>query len=71
MDLMRVREAPERLGVSSPTLKQWIYRRKGRTVKTVGGHHRGAQSGIYRPVVPGGRGREPPQRSEPSASATT
>ena len=28
------------LGVSYPALKQWIYKRKIRTVKTAGGHHR-------------------------------
>ena len=28
------------LGVSYPTLKQWIYKGKIRTVKTAGGHHR-------------------------------
>ena len=28
------------LGISYPTLKQWIYKKKLRTVQTVGGHHR-------------------------------
>ena len=28
------------LGISYPTLKQWIYKGKIRTVKTAGGHHR-------------------------------
>lgn len=28
------------LGVSYPTLKQWIYKKKIRTVQTAGGHHR-------------------------------
>jgi molybdopterin-binding protein len=28
------------LGVSYPTLKQWIYKHKIKTVKTAGGHHR-------------------------------
>jgi len=28
------------LGISYPTLKQWIYKEKIRTVKTAGGHHR-------------------------------
>lgn len=28
------------LGISYPTLKQWIYKRKIRTLKTAGGHHR-------------------------------
>ena len=69
MDLMGVREAAERLGVSYPTLKQWIYRGKVRTVKTVGGHHRVAQSEIDRLLFQEGRRREPLQRSEPSAAA--
>ncbi len=36
------------LGVSYPTLKQWIYKRKLRTVKTAGGHHRVPQSELDR-----------------------
>jgi molybdopterin-binding protein len=39
-ELLRLREAARRLGVSYPTLKQWIYRRKIRSVTTAGGHHR-------------------------------
>jgi molybdopterin-binding protein len=39
-DLVTVREAARMLGVSYPTLKQWIYHRKLRSVKTAGGHHR-------------------------------
>jgi excisionase family DNA binding protein len=34
------REAAEILGISYPTIKQWIYKGKLRTVKTPGGHHR-------------------------------
>jgi molybdopterin-binding protein len=34
------REAAQILGVSYPTLKQWVYGGKIRTVKTAGGHHR-------------------------------
>ncbi len=40
MHLYRLPEAARRLGVSYPTLKQWIYRRRIRSVKTPGGHHR-------------------------------
>jgi molybdopterin-binding protein len=39
-NLHPAREAAKILGVSYPTLKQWIYNRKIRTIKTVGGHHR-------------------------------
>jgi len=37
---LKPREAALRLGISYPTLKQWIYSGKLRTVKTPGGHHR-------------------------------
>jgi molybdopterin-binding protein len=39
-ELLSPREAAEALGISYPTLKQWIYRGKIKTVKTAGGHHR-------------------------------
>lgn len=38
--LFTPREAAAILNISYPTVKQWIYRRKLRTVKTAGGHHR-------------------------------
>ena len=68
MDLLGVREAAGRLGVSYPTLKQWIYRGKVRTVKTVGGHHRIAQSEIDRLLFQRGRGSRGPQRRKASPS---
>jgi molybdopterin-binding protein len=34
------REAALRLGISYPTMKQWIYRGKIKSVKTPGGHYR-------------------------------
>ena len=34
------REAAQVLGISYPTLKQWIYKKKLQTVRTAGGHHR-------------------------------
>lgn len=40
MKLFTPREASQVLGVSYPTLKQWIYKGKIRTAKTAGGHHR-------------------------------
>jgi molybdopterin-binding protein len=39
-NLLSPREAAQVLGVSYPTLKQWIYKGKIRTVRTAGGHHR-------------------------------
>ncbi len=38
--LFTPREAAQVLGISYPTLKQWIYKGKIRTAKTAGGHHR-------------------------------
>ena len=46
--LLPPREAARVLGVSYPTLKQWIYRKKIRSVKTPGGHHRIPESEIDR-----------------------
>ena len=45
-NLLTPREAAQVLGISYPTLKQWIYHGKLRTIKTVGGHHRVPESEI-------------------------
>jgi molybdopterin-binding protein len=42
------REAANILGISYPTLKQWIYHGKIKSVKTPGGHHRVPESEIDR-----------------------
>ena len=42
------RDAAKILGISYPTLKQWIYKNKLRTVKTAGGHHRIPESELDR-----------------------
>jgi molybdopterin-binding protein len=55
-DLIGVREAARRLGVSYPTLKQWIYKGTVRTVQTAGGHHRIAESEIDRFLARRGAG---------------
>jgi molybdopterin-binding protein len=39
-ELLRPKEAAQILGVSYSTLKQWIYHKKLRTIRTAGGHHR-------------------------------
>ena len=39
-DLFSPRAAALRLGISYPTMKQWIYRGKLKAVKTPGGHYR-------------------------------
>jgi molybdopterin-binding protein len=42
------REAALQLRISFPTIKQWIYARKIRSIKTPGGHHRIPQSEVDR-----------------------
>jgi molybdopterin-binding protein len=46
--LLAPREAANILGISYPTLKQWIYHNKIKTAKTPGGHHRVPESEIDR-----------------------
>ncbi|HMD15965.1 MAG TPA: TOBE domain-containing protein [Terriglobales bacterium] len=44
--LLQLRDAALQLGVSFPTIKQWIYKKKLRSVQTAGGHHRIPQSEV-------------------------
>lgn len=46
--LLKPREAALMMGISYPTLKQWIYKGKLRSVKTAGGHHRVPESEVDR-----------------------
>ena len=46
--LLLPRDAAKVLGISYPTLKQWIYKKKLRTIVTVGGHHRIPESELDR-----------------------
>src|SRR6201996_6329976 len=39
-NLLSPREAALRLGISYPTIKQWLYRGKLKAIKTPGGHYR-------------------------------
>src|SRR5579863_2009798 len=39
-ELLKVRDAAIQLGISFPTIKQWIYKKKIRSIRTAGGHHR-------------------------------
>ena len=50
-DLVGVRDAARRLGVSYATLKQWIYKGTLRTVQTAGGHHRISEAELERFLV--------------------
>lgn len=57
MELFHLPDAARQLGISYPTLKQWIYKRRVRTVKTSGGHHRVPRSEIDRLLFQEGSGR--------------
>jgi molybdopterin-binding protein len=62
MTLLTPREAAARLGVSYPTVKQWIYKGSIRTRRTAGGHHRVPATEIDRLLARSGRALPPPQR---------
>jgi molybdopterin-binding protein len=46
--LLPPRQAAVDLGVSFPTIKQWIYKKKIRSIRTPGGHHRIPQTEVDR-----------------------
>ena len=62
-DLLQLREATLQLGISFPTIKQWIYARKIKSVRTAGGHHRIPQSEIDR-LLFRTRAKTAPERKE-------
>ena len=62
MDLVTPREAARQLGVSYPTLKQWIYKGSVRTRRTAGGHHRIPSSEIDRLLAATGKTLRRPRR---------
>jgi len=57
VDLLRLHDAARELGVSYPTIKQWIYQRKIKSVLTAGGHHRIPRTEIYRLTFYGEAGK--------------
>jgi molybdopterin-binding protein len=59
MEVLRLPDAARELGVSYPTLKQWIYHKKLRSIKTPGGHHRVPRAELDRLLFQSGprRGR--------------
>jgi molybdopterin-binding protein len=61
--LLHLRDAALQLGISFPTIKQWIYKKKIRSVQTAGGHHRIPQSEIDR-MLYRTRGRNEEERRE-------
>ncbi|MGH9898176.1 MAG: TOBE domain-containing protein [Pyrinomonadaceae bacterium] len=61
-ELLTPAQAARIVGVSYPTLKQWIYKGKIHTTRTAGGHHRIARGELQR-VTGGGHTR--PRRGKP------
>ena len=47
-ELLKLNDAALQLGISFPTIKQWIYRKKIKSIRTTGGHHRIPQGEIDR-----------------------
>ena len=47
-EMLTPRDAARSLGISYPTLKQWIYKKKLQSIRTAGGHHRIPASEIER-----------------------
>lgn len=60
--LFTPREAAQVLGISYPTLKQWIYKQKIRTIKTAGGHHRVPEKEVDRFLYRATQGGEVAER---------
>jgi len=62
-EVLKPREAALQLRISFPTIKQWIYARKIRSVKTPGGHHRIPQAEVDR-LLFRTRAKTGPERQE-------
>lgn len=62
-ELLHLPEAASQLGISVPTIKQWIYKDKIRSIKTTGGHHRIPQSELDRLLFKT-RGKTEKERSQ-------
>jgi molybdopterin-binding protein len=62
-ELLKLCDAALQLGVSFPTIKQWIYKKKIRSVQTAGGHHRIPQSELDR-LLFRTRGKTEKERSD-------
>lgn len=61
--LLQLRDAALQLGISFPTIKQWIYKKKIRSAQTAGGHHRIPRSEIDR-LLYRTRGKNEKERRE-------
>jgi molybdopterin-binding protein len=60
--LFTPRDAAQVLGISYATLKQWIYKKKIRSVRTAGGHHRIPENEVDRFLHRANQGREVAER---------
>jgi len=65
VDLLKLRDAARELGVSYPTIKQWIYHGKVKSVRTAGGHHRIPRAEIDRLAFFGEAGKDTKKRPSP------
>jgi len=61
--MLTPREAARLLGISYPTIKQWILSGKLKTVQTPGGHHRVAEATL-KPFLAKDRARLPQESRE-------
>ena len=61
-ELLKPREAAVELRISFPTIKQWIYKKKIRSIRTAGGHHRIPRSEVDR-LLFRTRARTAPERT--------
>jgi len=61
--ILTPREAARLLGISYPTIKQWILTGKLATTQTAGGHHRIRQSAL-RPLLAKDRAKPAPESRE-------
>lgn len=48
MKSFKAKDAAEQIGISYPTIKQWIYEGKIKSTKTPGGHHRISEDEVRR-----------------------
>ncbi|MFZ0961680.1 MAG: helix-turn-helix transcriptional regulator [Terriglobia bacterium] len=66
MELLKLRDAARELGVSYPTIKQWIYHRKIKSMQTAGGHHRIPRSEVDRLAFFGEAGKGAKEKTSPA-----
>jgi molybdopterin-binding protein len=66
VELLKLHDAAREMGVSYPTLKQWIYHRKIKSVRTAGGHHRIPRTEIDRLAFFGDAGKARKKRPSPA-----